>query len=627
MGRTSKLGRIGKAALLGGALALAALAPALKGGLPGAAHAQEAPPAASTLIKRTITVAGQARTYDYYVSSKADPTGFDLIVYALHDDGQTAEDFAQQSGWMKVAEDNGLVVVFPEAVHNTWAATSGGEDSYLMAVYDDVTNVVSRGAARRNGRDAALFGTWFPFHYLTGEGAGARVAQGFAINHPGIFAALATLNGGPYNADYARGEGPAQNYDQHMHADKAGEPSWRQLKKDTPLAVWLFGTGANPAVARQAEYWKRDDQVAPAGTARNVSGFQTTIYRAPANPSQQVRLTELPAGAVFDTKMAEAAYDFFAHVARWTSSPNGDLGTLMTKDEVAKAFEIHSMDIDGQTFVYYLKLPSSYRKGQSLPLVVSAHGGGFPAWLYLSQVKMHEVGEKEGFITAYIQKGSNNGWKFDSPDGPEARFIQKLIAEVETSYDADSHRIYMQGFSIGSGMTYMMGLAHPELFAAVSPNDGIGAMSAAVEAKIAQNKAEGRRVPAMIIYGDVDTGGSSDGKIPAQGILRTALDEVKAFDHITTPDKVLSYASDTTTPYDVLVPGAKLARAGVDGRYPNGRFEMYQYVSDAPEPLNLFDFIWVKDMAHAQDPREAQLQWDYFKHWRRNDDGSLTYVK
>ena len=45
--------------------------------------------------------------------------------------------------------------------------------------------------------------TWFPFQYLTGVGAGGRVAQEFAIDYPGVFAALATLNAAPFNAGTA----------------------------------------------------------------------------------------------------------------------------------------------------------------------------------------------------------------------------------------------------------------------------------------------------------------------------------------------------------------------------------------------------------------------------------------
>jgi poly(3-hydroxybutyrate) depolymerase len=629
-----------------------------------------------------ISVDGRDRTYYYYVSSKVDKKGFNFIVYALHDNGQTAEEFAERSGWKKVAEKNGFVVVFPEAVESSWASNSGGEDHYLKAVYDDASSHMllpgggagpqnfgprggtdapanegadaaggadrrrggggegagaggpARGAAnaegegnnrRDDGRPPRVM-TWFPFQYLTGVGAGGRVAQEFAIDYPGVYAAVATLNATPFNATYARGNEPAQGYFQAMRMKNAS-PVWKQLKKDVPVAVWLFSTQPNTVDTKLADYWKHVDRVSSDGSDRTVAGFSTVIYRNSGNAAQQVRLSTLPASSNPDEALASAIWsEFFSHVARWTSSPNGDLGTLLTRAEVNDSFDVRPITVDGKPYKYYLKRPSGFEKEKSLPLVISAHGFGYPAWLYLSQIKMHEVGEKEGFLTAYIE-GPAPGWDFKSPDGVDAQFVQKVIADAEQLYRADPGRIYMQGFSLGSGLSYMMGITHPRLFAAISPNSGIGPMSKEVEARVAEVKAQSDlRIPTMMVYGNVDSGASVDGKIPAQGVIRGAFDELKAFDHITTQDRSERFNSDYAEPYEVLVPGVKMAREGADKRYPKGRFEIYRYMSADPQALNLFSFVWVEDMAHGGDPRQAQLEWDYFKRWHRNADGSVTYT-
>jgi poly(3-hydroxybutyrate) depolymerase len=613
------------------------------------------------LVRNRISVDGRDRSYYYYVSSKVDKKGFNFIVYALHDNGQTAEEFAERSGWKKIAEKNGFVVVFPEAAESSWASNSGGEDHYLKAVYDDASThmVLPGGPVPQNagprgggeGAGAAMAGgregpnaegegnnrrddgrpprimTWFPFQYLTGVGAGGRVAQEFAIDYPGVYAAVATLNATPFNAKYAKGNEPAQGYFQEMRMKNA-PPVWKQLKKDVPVAVWLFNSREpSTAETKLADYWKHADRVANDGSTTTIAGFSTVIYKNPGNVAQQVRLSTLPVSSKPDEAVASAIWsDFFAHVARWTSSPNGDLGTLLTQAEVNDSFDVRPITVDGKPYKYYLKRPSGFDKGKSLPLVIAAHGHGYPAWLYLSQIKMHEVGEKEGFLTAYLE-GPGPGWDFRLPDGADAQFVQKVIADAEQTYGADPGRIYMQGFSLGSGLSYMMGITHPRLFAAVSPNSGIGPMSKEVEARVAEVKAQSdSRLPMMMVYGNVDSGGSVDGKIPAQGVIRGAFDEMKAYDHITAPDRTELFNSDNSEPYEVLVPGVKLTRGGVDKRYPSGRFEIYQYTSADPKPLNLFSFVWVEDMAHGGDPRQAQLEWDYFKLWHRNTDGSLTYT-
>ncbi|MDB5453370.1 MAG: Poly(3-hydroxybutyrate) depolymerase-like protein, partial [Caulobacteraceae bacterium] len=186
--------------------------------------------------------------------------------------------------------------------------------------------------------------------------------------------------------------------------------------------------------------------------------------------------------------------------------------------------------------------------------------------------------------------------------------------------------VYMQGFSLGSGLTYMMGITHPQLFAAVSPNSGIGPMSPEVGAWVSDLKAKSdARIPMMIVYGDVDGGSSTDAKIPAQGVLRGAIDEMKTYNRISTPDRVVTFNSPNSAPYDILLPGGKAVSDGLGARYPKGRFKIAQYSSSDPTPLNLFNFVWVTDLPHGGDPRQAKLEWDYFKHWRRNPDGTLAY--
>jgi poly(3-hydroxybutyrate) depolymerase len=463
---------------------------------------------------------------------------------------------------------------------------------------------------------------------VTGVGVGATVAQEFAMNNPGIFAAMATLDGGAYAAAYAKGEETAQGYYQNQRGGKNAEPVWKQLKKDVAVAAWLFTTGSPaPAETRQIEYWKRSNGVATTAQRRVIEGFDTSVYKSSANEYQQVRTTTVADSAKYDKPMASAIWrDLFSGIARWTSSPNGHLGSLLSKDQVKQTFDVRTLNVDGATYTYYVKVPSTYRKGRSLPLVLAAAGGNYPTWIYLSQIKMHEVGEKEGFITVYMN-GQEYHWNFEQPDGADVKFVRGVIDDVIKTYGADKTRVYMQGFSLGSGMSYMMGITHPQLFAAVSPNNGIGPMAPEVNAWTTKLKDKSDlRIPMLMLYGDVDAAASTDAKIPARSVLRGAIDEMKKYNNITTSDKVVTFDSPNTAPYDVLVPGGDTVREGVDARYPDGRFLISRYLSNDPKPLPLFSFVWVTDLPHGADPGTAQLEWDFFKQWRRNADGSLTFT-
>lgn len=681
--------------------ALGAFTSALAGcsGLPAVAVAQERP---MPFLRNVVAVGGRERGYLYHVPANYRPDGYNFIVYVAPDDGQDPDAFARESGWLRLSDDKGFVLVVLQPDREGWARNSGGEDAYIKTVYDDVFGHLappaglpaSRGApadgerpmanggmrgrggmgpgagrpldsrgvapaeqlgtpgtrrqalepgavpgngppARGEGAEGAgarggrgpRVSTWVPFHYITGNGMGATVAQEFVINNPGVFAAIATVGGAPFDAAYAKGAEAAQGYFQQMRPGKNAQPVWKQLKRDVPVAAWVVTQGdPAPAWTKLVDYWKHSSGVAPAPSSQTIDGLPVRVFRNSSNPAQQIRMTQLPLSAAYDASLSSALWnDFFAHTARWSSSANGDLGTMMTEAEVRSAFQVRTIDINGKTYTYYVKLPSSYRKGSALPVVINAHGAFYPTWLYASQIKMHEVGEREGFITVYVN-GQQNRWDFTDPDGDDAKYILAVVHELISNFGADPSRVYLQGFSLGSGVSYMMGITHPDVFAAVAPNNGIGPMTPKVEQRVAELKAKGDvRIPMMIFYGDVDTAGSTDAKIPATGVLRGAIDEVKAYNHITASDHIQPYNSPNTFTYDVLVPGGKPVRWGVDSRFRTGRFQVSEYASADPRPLNLFNFVWVTDLSHGQDPRTAQIEWDYFKHWRRTPDGALSY--
>jgi poly(3-hydroxybutyrate) depolymerase len=617
-----------------------ALAVALAG--TGAVHAQVASPAAPAaeapaLARYTVSVGGVDRNYSYFASSKANSWTGGPVVFALHDNGQTAQEFAVQSGWIKLAEEGGFAVVFPEAANRTWASNSGGEAEYLKAVFEHArTGIMSRFPGDRAPVNPAGGGggplrvpASDPLRYLTGVGAGAIVAEEFAIDQPGRIAAIATLDGVAFDAGYLKGDEPAQAFFLHNRVkNESVPPRSTQLKKQVPVAAWLFTTGApTPAQAKQADYWKQSNGVAGAPAEKQAAGFPTTVFRNPANPAQEVRTTSVPMTSRYGETMASAIWsDFFSHVVRWPSAPNGDLTPFMTEAEVDKAFEQRSIDLgEGRSSKYYVKLPSSYRKGQRLPVVISAHGGVQPAWLYLNQIRMHEVGEKEGFITVYPQ-GPRNFWLNRTPDGPDPQFIELLVKDVIATYGADPTRIYMQGFSQGSGLTQMMGLTRPQLFAAIAPMSALNPFAQEVQERVDEVAERKLRIPMIVMYGAVDAGASVDGEMPARGQLRTVFDGLKAYNNITTPDKVERITSIHAAPYDYVVPQGKPSRAGIDANYPDGRFKVYEYMSADRRPLNLLTFVWGADLTHATEPREAQMAWDYMKKWRRNRDGTLTYT-
>ncbi|WP_011582220.1 MULTISPECIES: PHB depolymerase family esterase [Chelativorans] len=620
---------------------------------------------AQSLETKSVTVGGRERVYYYYVPDNIDDDGFNPVVYALHDNGQSVEEFAEQSGWTDLADENGFAVVFPAAMgdEHKWGLNAAGEDDYLYAVSQHAALNLplpaaeggqaqggragqggggagqaqgggraeqaqrgGAGQAQRGGRGGPpTVPTWQPFHYLTGAGAGGTVAQAFVMNYPGIYASVATLDGAAYGHAYQYGDQSAQGYLLNQRGGKNPAAVWKQTKDEVPVAAWLFTSGEpTEREASQEEYWKAANNVAEAGESTTLGGLETTVYADPENPASQLLTTVVGADATYNSEIASAIWDnLFSRTARWPTSANGELGVLMPKAEVEQAFDVKSIDIGDLTYTYYVHVPSNVESGEGLPLLLSAHGARFPAWQFISQTNFHELGEKEGFVTVYLQ-GQGNRWTVEDPNGPDAQYVAAVIEQVAADYGIDRSRVYMHGFSFGSALTYMMSITRPDLFAAVAPTSGIGPMPEAVVAAAAEQSDKGLRIPMMIVYGSSDGGSSMDGMIPAQGVLRNAIDEMKAFNGIKTEDRTELYDSRNGEPYQILVPGADLIQEAVDERFPEGRFQNYAYSTD--DGLNLLSFVWVLDMPHGQAPGQTDLMWDFLQQWQRNPDGSLRYL-
>ena len=118
---------------------------------------------------------------------------------------------------------------------------------------------------------------------------------------------------------------------------------------------------------------------------------------------------------------------------------------------------------------YLIYVPTTYRQGTAAPLVVVFHGGGGTSESIARTSRMHEIAEREGFITVYpngLGRGGLSGrasWNTNSiaPVGWAERtgvddvgFVAAVIKDVSKQIKIDSARIYAAGMSKGGMMAY-----------------------------------------------------------------------------------------------------------------------------------------------------------------------------
>jgi poly(hydroxyalkanoate) depolymerase family esterase len=130
---------------------------------------------------------------------------------------------------------------------------------------------------------------------------------------------------------------------------------------------------------------------------------------------------------------------------------------------------------------YELYVPSSYKPGTSVPLVVALHGCTETADVYRQLSGWDKLAEAKGFIVVFPEQTTSRNyqrcWNWllqaDMHRGSgEPAMIAGLTTSLQQRYSVDTHRTYVAGFSAGGAMANVMAASYPDLYGAVGVGSG-----------------------------------------------------------------------------------------------------------------------------------------------------------
>lgn len=147
----------------------------------------EAPSTTTTTIEeagtvgieeRSIEVGGRSRAYLLFVPSTTGPSAPEPLVVNLAGAGDTAAIHVEYSNFNELAESEGIVVVYPDAIDQFWVMEDETDIEFIEAMIADVSALVSIDEARV---------------YVTGMSQGGDFATLLFCMRPELFAAATSV--------------------------------------------------------------------------------------------------------------------------------------------------------------------------------------------------------------------------------------------------------------------------------------------------------------------------------------------------------------------------------------------------------------------------------------------------
>ena len=379
-------------------------------------------------------------------------------------DGYTAEEFANETSWMQVADDYGITVAFLAPEGEKWDLDNLDDAlAYVIGVSTDLS-----GRSIVNYNESSL--------YIVGYGEGSTVANYAAMNLANMFAGAVLMGTPDITAEEVETIGNTCQFDKPLYGSY--ERKEGTVQKDTNIPVWIVNDGeANTALE---DYWKAANDVSD----EVVYNDYATIYnqdlmfadqQATYEASSYVWVSDMEdAAEKYDYEFTSYMWDsFLSRLLRLRAQQDGTL--YYNSAEKMEDLEYYEAEVGGVKRYWAVYTPESYDGSEETPMLLFIHGHAHGIAGFFVNSGLWRAAEKYGFVLAFAMgepcKRNANvdcyNWDSTSEEGlpVELEYFNTMLDSVEEEYNIDTSRVYCTSHSAGSEMANQLAEYMPERFA------------------------------------------------------------------------------------------------------------------------------------------------------------------
>lgn len=572
-----------------------------------------------------VTVGQQTRKVIFYIPDDAMASTSGVLL--LPPSGVSAKTFLMESNWKDIADQEvckeRLILCVLESGEDGWDiqepyGTQTGDVAYVCKAWEtaNLRNLCCIHEAK---------------FYMVGYQNGGAIAQLTAMYMPAEFAGVASVDSPSLQSEYLTAAENDKCTLLHGFVDETARHHIR--KQDIAVPMWLISS-EDLRTSKEATYWKTACGISADCAGKQLDHDTVCYFRLNATANSynlereafRVWVSQLDGASDHYGKRINHRIwkDFLYRVRRWMAEPGGDL--RLTRDPVRDlGMEYHYELVDGWMREWYVYTPEKVKNStKPVPLVFAIHGYSCSGEIYIGNSEWYRVADENGFIVIFptavvgnMKINSNcpeGGVRLDNVDLPawniwrdarkpdDVQFFLHMLEDISSRYPIDRSRIYATGHSLGSLMTHLLALTHPELFAAVAPCSGVLFMADADE---------------IIAYPDVVSRKSID--LP----IWMFVGEMEPWLIAALPEKGNNTERSIQAWWDLnRMPGNKPTE--YDFHVHNTRWNELEFDKAG---IPMIRYTWVEYMPHATMPEMSFRIWnEFFSHFQREKSGKLRYT-